>query len=477
MRMLLLSAALVVLAALCSAAHVRPPPGTKLASLHRAFAPHRNALFDPNGVMLAPPVASAKSVGIVAEGDDPRQERQKWGYLNVLDFGATADGTTDDTAAFQAAIHKAREQQTYKVYVPGGHYLLNSTLHVPPYVVLEGVNEYPFSAFAGGTVLRTTANKHQPDAAPFIFLEGPDSGVTGMTIVYPDQDPSGSTPAKYPPCIRGSGNNLAVRNVLLGNPWIGIDFETNSCPRHLIENVYGQPIAIGIAVDQVYDIGRIRHVHFWPFWAPAFSNFTNWINRNGVTFRIRRSDWEVVEDVFSWGYNIGIQFASSSHGACNGQFTDVDFDNVNIGIDVQHTQPYGVMFANLNLANAGNGDTRVAINCQNTSHAADRLVVVRGLAVWGKFYHAVTWNCTGRVEVTDGVVDAWAHGDNHRAPVEAFKGEVGFRGIFFHQTSSALANAFYIGSNVSRAIVTGNDVAGRSVVCLGEKHLCDGNLS
>jgi polygalacturonase len=39
---------------------------------------------------------------------------------NVLDFGAKGDGTTDDSAAIQAAIAAA----TYGVYFPQGNYIL-----------------------------------------------------------------------------------------------------------------------------------------------------------------------------------------------------------------------------------------------------------------------------------------------------------------------------------------------------------------
>jgi len=72
-------------------------------------------------------------------------------------------------------------------------------------------------------------------------------------------------------------------------------------------------------------------------------------------------------------------FRGSTYGACNGQFSNVNFDNVDVGIAVygsisllsflrlSHsiyntgTWPYGIMFSNLNLANAGFGTTRAGI--------------------------------------------------------------------------------------------------------------------
>ena len=64
---------------------------------------------------------------------------------------------------------------------------------------------------------------------------------------------------------------------------------------------YGQPISIGIQVDQCYDIGRIREIHFWPFWAALGTPIENWQHLNAVSLDMKRTDWEIVEDVFSFG--------------------------------------------------------------------------------------------------------------------------------------------------------------------------------
>jgi hypothetical protein len=50
------------------------------------------------------------------------------GPLNVLDFGAKGDGTTDDTAAIQAAIDFAATQNGNVILIPNGTYKITSTL-------------------------------------------------------------------------------------------------------------------------------------------------------------------------------------------------------------------------------------------------------------------------------------------------------------------------------------------------------------
>jgi hypothetical protein len=66
--------------------------------------------------------------------------------VNVRDFGATGNGTTDDTAAINRAI-----QQIYKstvspieplarrtIYFPGGNYITSDTILIPPFAKLVG---------------------------------------------------------------------------------------------------------------------------------------------------------------------------------------------------------------------------------------------------------------------------------------------------------------------------------------------------
>ena len=61
-----------------------------------------------------------------------------------------------------------------------------------------------------------------------------------------------------------------------------------------------KPLLYGVVIDQCYDIGRIKRVHWWPFWSQD-PNVEAFQTANTISFLFYRSDWEVVEDVFSWG--------------------------------------------------------------------------------------------------------------------------------------------------------------------------------
>lgn len=79
-------------------------------------------VHDPNGT----PLNRKLTIGTLRE------------VFNAKDYGATGDGTTDDTAAIQAAITAATAAKSV-AYFPPGTYLLNSSLTVADYAHLIGV--------------------------------------------------------------------------------------------------------------------------------------------------------------------------------------------------------------------------------------------------------------------------------------------------------------------------------------------------
>src|SRR3990167_3389822 len=60
------------------------------------------------------------------------------GIYNVLDFGATGDGVTDDSVAIQAAIDAAGDNYGGIIYLPFGAYGFSTELIVPERVNVWG---------------------------------------------------------------------------------------------------------------------------------------------------------------------------------------------------------------------------------------------------------------------------------------------------------------------------------------------------
>jgi hypothetical protein len=177
----------------------------------------------------------------------------------VTDYGAKGDGVTDDTAAFQEALDAAGVTGGV-CFVPPGQYHIGGYLDVPESVALTGVWQAPhFTDLERGTTLLATGGKGSEDGPPFIMLHR-SSAVRGLTIYYPEQDAADIQP--YPWCIQGEDTHGSVRDVTLVNPYKGIDFGTHPNEMHFIENVYGQPLKLGIFIDKCTDIGRVQNVHF-----------------------------------------------------------------------------------------------------------------------------------------------------------------------------------------------------------------------
>ena len=274
----------------------------------------------------------------------------------VTDFDAKGDGKTDDTAAFQAALEAAAEKGGI-VFAPAGTYHIGGTLDIPQGVMLRGVWEAPHHADIGkGTLLYATANRGTEDGSPFIMLHQ-SSGVRGLTIFYPDQAITDIQP--YPWCIQGEGMHCSVRDVTLVNPYKGIDFGTHPNELHLIENVFGQPLRLGVFVDQTTDIGRVQNVHFNPHaWGRAAhpsAKFEpqvlfDYLEEHFVGFLIGKTDWEYMRDCFCIFPKIGFHFVNAGHGPGNVVLTQCGADICPIAVQVDACQAHsGIAFTNAQI--------------------------------------------------------------------------------------------------------------------------------
>jgi hypothetical protein len=93
--------------------------------------------------------------------------------LNPRAFGATADGTHDDTAALKAALQALADQGGGTLLLPRGYYHLSEGLTLPPHVRLKGED-------------RTLVRLIWPDfpVPPFALLEGStEFAIEDVTIV------------------------------------------------------------------------------------------------------------------------------------------------------------------------------------------------------------------------------------------------------------------------------------------------------
>jgi hypothetical protein len=379
-------------------------------------------------------------------------------FYSVMDFGAKADGQTDDTAAFQKALDTAGSAGGGQVYAPRGTYFFAGHLSVPSAVTLLGVWE-SVPAHTGirdagfpkpsddGTTFLVTENRGKEDGAPFITLNH-NGTLKGVVLYYPEQKVD-EEPAAYPWAIAMRGKNPAVIAVELLNPYNGIDASKNE--RHLIRDVQGQPLRRGIYVDAIYDIGRIENVHFNPWWSLKPRLF-QWQQANGEAFIIGRSDWQYVYNTFCFGYNIGYKFIQTSAGLCNGNFLGIGADDCFTAVVVENCAPMALLISNGEFVSFHGPDpTMVRVDATNSGSV--RFV---NCAFWGPCNQIAKIDGIGTVGFSDCTFVQWDRNKEGRYALQVNGGKISVRGCEFREAKPQIS----LGEKVRSAVITDNLIRG-----------------
>ena len=390
---------------------------------------------------------------------------------NVRDYGAKGDTTTDDTLAFQKALDTAGTEGGGVVTVPRGNYYFAGHLNVPQAVSLQGVWT-SVTSHAGlrdgasqakptddGTTLLVTENMGNENGPAFITLNA-NSTLKGVVIYYPKQKQN-AVPDAYPYAIAMRGNNPAVLDVELLNPYNGIDASKNQ--RHLIRNVSGQPLRRGIWVDEIYDIGRIENVHFNPWWSWEENqpNTAKWQMENGEAFIFARADWEYVLNTFCFGYNVGYKFIKSKAGACNGNFLGIGADNSYTDIIVEECAPMGLLITNGEFVSFRGPDPTM-VDVKPTNTGSIRFV---NCAFWGECNQVAKIAGKGTVGFSDCTFCAWGGAKHDKAAINATGGAVLVRGCEFEADGLQVD----LKANVRRAVITDNIITGKTRISNSSK--------
>jgi len=382
--------------------------------------------------------------------------------LSVLDFGAKADGHTDDTAAFQRALDAAGKAGGGAVIAPRGNYFFTGHLTVPSAVTLKGVwesvpshvglrNEGLAKPTDDGTTFLVTESAGKEDGSPFITLTQ-NSTLKGVVLFYPDQNPA-EEPKPYPWTIVMRGKNPAVLAVELLNPYNGIDASQNE--RHLIRDVQGQPLRRGILVDHIYDIGRIENVHFNPWWSMKPKLFA-WQQKNGEAFIFGRSDWQYVFNTFCFGYGIGYKFIQTKSGVCNGNFLGIGADDCFTALEVEDCSNIGLLISNGEFVSFHGPDpTMIRVGTNNTGSV--RFV---NSSFWGPCNQIAKIAGKGTVGFSDCTFVQWDRNGEGRHALQVESGNVLVRGCEFQENKPQIQ----LGPSVRRAVITGNLIKGKAVI-------------
>lgn len=328
-------------------------------------------------------------------------------------FGAKASPGFDNREAFQSAIDTAHKNGGGVVYIPAGNYEFHSSktgtinvrvregneetfkdfnyeyvLQIPQSVQLRG--DWANPELNKGKVLGTILEVHvgenssnhngtveswwnDPQANNVLrttytsiadrFIEMQEgTGVTNLSIWYPDQDINNVKP--YPWTLyQTNGNSATVENVTLVNSYNG--FYSAPSELHYVLNSYITALNTGLEVHVCTDIGRIENVKINPkYWAesglpgsPTLEKVTDFTREYGTGFNMHRSDWEYVSYLDISGYKTGMWIGREPGftDAPNAQFYGINIENCGIGLYIQDVNPYGLLFSNSTFGSDENG--------------------------------------------------------------------------------------------------------------------------
>lgn len=404
------------------------------------------------------------------------------GWVSVMDYGAVADGATDDTAAVVAAVADA----TAIVYFPPGNYFFAGSIGVvPANVSLMGA---PFlgphgnvvtvdpiytpsnhlSPLAGGTCFLLTDTTGGASGDPFISLSD-NSSVTGITFYWPNQSAASVTPTAYPWAIYlGTGAASSVKYCNFVNAYQCIYIENTTFS--LVEEVRGQALYRGIRCEGNYDVTRLRGVHFNASWDIS-GNAGAYQVANSIAFEFGRNDLIIAESCFAFRYLKWMHFyndtahnvppagggtTTSTWGQIRGGGGDLCY----IGIHIYQAQSYGIDIDGVHLT------TSYGVIIESTNSGSVRLHSSIILTFSGAFGIV---NGSGEVTVDDcyffGSSDSGVTPTVFPATGWAVTGTGNFalRDCTFRTTQTHVS----IGASIGHAVVTGNMNSGTFTVTNG----------
>lgn len=116
--------------------------------------------------------------------------------INVKNYGATGDGTTDDTAAIQAAIDAASAYPVSDVWFPAGNYRTTSTLTLPSSsgrnFTIKGTGNASYGSVLSGVII--TADH---TAGPAVHMASSGQRLENLVITASASRTAGAQGSNY----------------------------------------------------------------------------------------------------------------------------------------------------------------------------------------------------------------------------------------------------------------------------------------
>lgn len=324
--------------------------------------------------------------------------------VSITDFGAVGDGSADDTAAIQAAINSGADQ----IYVPAttNGYRTTAPITITTGITIIGDGTNPYgSAGPFGTRGRGSWFFFDHAGVGFLTKSGASAFIStvrfekiGTYRKHINAITSGWTPTVFDFDFDTYNADVFYTDVVLLNPYKGINHSDGDAGRVTIDNVRGQFLYIGININKALDTVRINNFHNWPFWQNE-TVVTAYTQANAIAISLNRCDNPLFSNIFSIYTNITLGFYQNASGKTSKLHgTNLDFDISNYAIYVDSTvDGVTAQFANLTsygpAANSSNYNIRIlGNNCRLDFANLEGQNLSRGLINIGGTGNIVTAN-------------------------------------------------------------------------------------
>ena len=307
------------------------------------------------------------------------------GPISMLAFGATANGTADDSAAFALATTILTHGGAVTL-PPGRAFTILSNVTIGAGISIYGPyeNAGEFALTHSASIPWTTYVTLTISSSVTVTLKS-STTVTGCLIYRNGMTFPITTSAAFAGnAFTFSGDNICIRNSII----MGFSYAiaSTSCDRGVIGNVCFDNL------NNIYAYGsgdtwRIHHCHAWPFASDAVSMAA--LTRAGSNVFISNcNDAAVVSDCFCYGYLDG--FVANNAGAIS--FVNCDADGT--------PTPYSGSSGFLIQGSAAYQQNAMIINCQAYLQTAGINVPLGGSVLSTvKITGCIVGGCTNGINV------------------------------------------------------------------------------